>query len=99
MFKLRGENTMTYEEIAKGIDEVVISTFPNIKDSEVDNLNLITEDGILDSINILSFICNIEEKFKISIVDEDLNLDYFENNEELAKLVSMLIAKKENKNT
>jgi acyl carrier protein len=86
---------MTQEEIIKNINEVIKDTFVNIIEDNLneDSLELMSKNGILDSINILNFIVNIEEKFKISIIDEDLNFDCFTNTKDLSEFINLLMIK------
>jgi acyl carrier protein len=85
---------MTKDEIKKEIITVITNTFTEVsKDSLMDD-DFLSSSGILDSINILNFICSIEEHFNITIADEDLNLECFMNIDSLSELIQKLLNNK-----
>lgn len=79
---------MTSEEIKTKIYLILNEMFTNVENKHLD---LLTKNGLLDSVTILQFICEIEDVFKIEIQDEDLDLNHFSDIHSLCKLISRLI--------
>jgi acyl carrier protein len=67
-------------------------------DKELDELgpeDLLLRDGLLDSIGILQTVTFCEQTFQISIPDEELLPDNFENLRAIGRLVERRIAKED----
>lgn len=55
-------------------------------ETDLNDLNYL-EEGFVDSLGLIKFICELEEVFKIEFTDEELSLDDFQNVQKLINLV------------
>ena len=70
------------------IKEYITKQFPLARKRGVRNDDPLLESGILDSLGILDLVTYLEEEFGISVDDEELVPDNFQNIERLAAFVS-----------
>lgn len=88
MEKLKEEDKMIREKLL----DIIVEVEKNIDKSKVINdVNLINDLGF-DSISFVKLVCLVEEKFGITIEDEELDFDILASFDHVVKLVEKKLA-------
>ena len=69
---------------------IVDSTVEDL--SKIDEKTLLFEEGVFDSMGLISLITFLEDEFDIKTVDDDLVVDNFESISAITKYVSKRVA-------
>lgn len=76
---LRMEQTTTTSLIEQRIHRFLVEKFPLARKAKVDKDTALLEKGILDSLGILDVVSFLESEFSITIGDEELVPENFQN--------------------
>jgi acyl carrier protein len=74
------------------LKELLIQFVPNFSEEQINLETRLVEDMMLGSIAIIQLVVEIEDKFSITIDDEDLNYNNFLKFSSLLSMVKRLIA-------
>lgn len=83
---------MEIKEIVKSF--IVSTMIMGEKGANLDDTFSLIENGVLDSLGIMKLIQFIEEKFSLSIDDEDILPENFENIESISRFINRSISGK-----
>jgi len=83
---------MQMEEIATLVDNIINENFVFNSEEKPSSNQSLLETGILDSYSVLTFVMSLEEKFNISIEDEELVPDNLDSIKKAAIFVNNKLA-------
>jgi len=78
---------MQTNPVSEQIKHFIVQHFPLARQRQLDNDDLLLENGILDSLGVLELVTYLEQEFKISIADEELVPEHFQTVKCLTALI------------
>ena len=73
------------------IREFVPQKFPLARKRKVANSDDLLESGIIDSLGVLDLVPFLQQEFAVSVADEDLTPEHFQNIECMARFVDCCV--------
>ena len=70
-----------------GVREFILKQFPLARKQQVKDSDPLLESGMLDSMGVLDVVTFIEQKYSISVADEDLSAENFHSIDRIAAFV------------
>jgi acyl carrier protein len=78
---------MQIESVASSVRSFITSHFPGARRRTLRDDDSLLESGIIDSLGVLDLVTFIEEEFKITVADDDLTPENFQNIERIMAFV------------
>ena len=69
------------------IREFVLQKFPLARKRKVTNQDNLLESGVIDSLGVLDLVTFLQEEFSVTVEDDDLTPENFQNIERMAQFV------------
>jgi len=84
---LKNAETTIQAETQAAIHEFILQQFPTARKRGVSVADSLLEQGIIDSMGVLELVTFIEERFSITLNDDEMVADHFESIQAMAQLV------------
>ena len=75
------------EEVKSHVTEFILGNFPAMKKRALGDDTLLLESGVVDSIGVLEIVSFLEQKFEITVCDDDLIPENFSSISQIAAFV------------
>jgi acyl carrier protein len=84
--------TMEKSQIIDSVRQFIFSQFPTARHRSLGDTDPLLESGIIDSLGVLDVVGFIEAEFKITVDDEDLTPENFQNIRQISAFVEKVLA-------
>jgi acyl carrier protein len=92
MTKMNETNqTMEKSKIIDSVRQFIFNQFPTARHRSLGDADPLLESGIIDSLGVLDVVGFIESEFKITVADEDLTPENFQNIRRISEFVEKKI--------
>lgn len=84
------EQLPTVGDVTAAVRQFVLRQFPLARKNRIENSDALLEGGILDSMGILEVVTFIESEYAVSVADDDLVPENFQNIDCIAAFIRSL---------
>jgi acyl carrier protein len=81
------DNQMDNTPISHSMKRFILEHFPSSRRRTLENTDPLLESGLIDSMGVLDLVAFIEAEFKVTVDDEELTPDNFQNIARIAAFV------------